>query len=522
MANPKKSPKPTKNFGTKLKATLYANYKILLFMLSFFTLNLIFLAIAFVRYNVNPSEPFFIILTLLVLLINALLCWFIFLAKKRSWPIEKIFLIIGSTLGILYLFIIPIGRAPDEPTHYWKVYSIAQGNLLNETQDNIKGNYLPENIITTSNNFTDDAYEEIAQHLSEPVSKNQVFIKTLGSNPIDYTPHIIGITIGRILDLPAIIILYLGRLFGLASCIIIIYFCLRFIPILKKSLFFIACLPLSMQTFIAISYDGLIFCSAIALISFVLYSIHNTNLKLSIKHFLFLTLICMTLIAVKPVYFPLCFTLYFIPTQHFKDKKRKIVSITTILLASLALFFLWSSLSTVTEPGNGADTGGQISFILSNPIKYIVILVRNIFDMPFLYLARLGALEWLDTSTNQFYIIATLIFFIILCVKEHFTTSTIKLSKAFRWTIFLTSVATVVLTYTALYIQWTSVGSFDIEGVQTRYLLPVLIVIPLLCTPISYRRSTPSIKQFLPASYIYSFAIFLNINAITVLMCAHV
>ena len=208
-------------------------------MLFFVILNLAFLSIAFVKYNASLSNPIFVILVSIILIINVAMYWFIFFAKNHSWPIEKVFLVIGSTLGLIYLFIIPIGRAPDEPTHFWKVYSIAQGNLLNETQNELKGNYLPENIVSTSNNYTDDAYEEIAQHLDEPISNNQVFIKTLGSNPIDYTPQIIGMVIGRILNLPAIVILYLGRLFGLVSCITIIYFCLKHIPILKKSLFFI-------------------------------------------------------------------------------------------------------------------------------------------------------------------------------------------------------------------------------------------------------------------------------------------
>ena len=487
-------------------------------MSSFFILNLAFLAMAFTKYNASLSDPVFVILISLVLLINAILCWFILYTNNHSWPIEKIFLVVGSTLGIIYLFLMPIGRAPDEPAHYWKVYSIAQGNPLNETQNDIKGNYLPENLIATSNNFTYNAYEEIAQHLNESVSEDQIFIKTLGSNPIDYVPQIIGIFLGRFLHLPMIVILYLGRLFGLISCLTIIYYCLKYIPILKTSLFFISCLPLTMQTFISISYDGLIFCSAIALISFILYSIHNKQFKFKAIHYLAATLICTTLIAVKPVYFPLCLTIYFIPIQHFKNKKSKIISLSAVLLLSLALFFLWSLLSTVTEPGNGADTGGQISFILSNPIKYLVILIRNILDTPFLYLARLGALEWLDTHTNQFYIIATLVF---LCIKEHFSTSAITISKAFRWTIAVASIATTVLIFTALYIQWTTVGSLEIEGVQTRYLLPFLIVIPLLCIPSTPHRATLSTKQFLPILYTYSFIIFLNINAITVLLCAH-
>lgn len=519
MTNLKKSPKPTTNFGDRLKAFIVNNKKILFFTSLFFILNVIFLATICAKNEIALFSKTSILIFVLTTITTIGLCALIFQAKKRNWPIEKIFLIVGSILGIIYLFAIPIGRTPDEPTHIWRVYSIAEGKIFTENQNGVNGNFLPKNVTELGNEYTKGAYKSLSEKISEPVSDEEIFWKTIGSNPIDYSPQIVGIFTGKILNLPMIITLYLGRLFGLVACIAISFFCLKYIPILKKSLFFILCLPLTIQSFVSISYDGIIFCSAIALITFVLYFIYSQKTNFKISHFLTLSLISAALVAVKPVYLPLCFLLFFIPNRCFKNKKQKILYIAAIFIIAAAIFMLWSLFSVVTEPGNGADTGGQISFIISNPLKYFGILVHNIIDMPILYLQRLSSLEWLDVPTNEFYTIATLAFFILMCAQERFSDYKIKFSKAFRYAVLITGIATVVLIFTALFIQWSQVGAYVIEGVQTRYLLPIFILVPLLCTPFVPQRSA---KKILPFIYLYIFIIFLNLNAITAILCAHI
>lgn len=522
MVNQKKSQKPTINSGTKLKTFIKNDSRILLFTLFLFILNLIFLGIACAKNEIAFSSKSFFIVLIATVIINIILCVFIFFAKKKSWPLEKTFLIIGLVLGIMYLLIIPMGRAPDEPTHFWRVYNIAEGKILTTKQDNVNGNYLPQNIAGFGNNYDKNAYRILSEKLTEPISDEQVFQKTIGANPIDYLPQVVGISVGKILHLPMLITLYLGRLFGLIACIAIIYFCLKYIPILKKSLFFISCLPLTMQSFVSISYDGMIFCAAIALITFVLYFIYHPH-KFKAIHYLALILISVILVAVKPVYFPICLLYFFIPTECFKNKKWKIFSIIAILFATVGLFLLWSLVSVITEPGNGADTGGQISFILSNPIKYIAILIRNSIDKPFLYIAGFGSLEWLDIHTNDFYIITTIIMFVLLCVEERFTFSfKDKLPKNMRWVTAILASATVFAIFSALYIQWSQVGSPDMEGIQTRYFLPVMVIIPLLCIPTISHSTDSHEKELLPYLYLCTFVIFLNLNALTTLLCAHI
>lgn len=507
---------------SKLLIFIKQNYKIFLFILLFSFLNCIFLMATY-NGNISLTSKRFVFILFFLFITTLSLCFLILFLKYKNWKIENIFLIIGSILGILYLFIIPIGRAPDEPVHIYKTYSIAQGNLINENQNGKNGNYLPKNIFNISPSKYDqnNAYFNIINDLNVTASEEQYFGEILNGNPIDYFPQTIGMFIGITLNLPILITIFLGRLCGLIFCIVVTYFCLKFIPILKKSLFFISCLPLTMQTFISISYDGVIFCSAIILITFALYCIYNKSFKIKKRHQLLLAVTSILLIAAKPVYFPIYFLLFFIPSSCFKNKKHKILFLILSIILSILVFLFWSCFSNVAQPGNGADTSGQISFITSNPLEYIAILCQNILNMPIRYLERFSTLEWYSVSTSELYLICTLIFFVFLCINEFLSTNTV-FSKSFRLATIACFFLSLILIFTALYIQWTPVGTTIIEGVQSRYFLPILILIPLICLPPNRKKIPKEILAPISDISIYCFLIFVNINMLSNILCVHI
>lgn len=509
-----------KNFGAKLKDFIKTNYKLLFFIFALIFINSALYLVICAQNGLPVFSKRSIFIIAIMAIISIAMCVFVFWSRQKKWPIERIFLVVGSVLGLMYLFAIPIGRVPDEQTHIWRVYSISQGGILTETEQDITGNYLPENIANLSNNYTKGGYSAIANRISEPISENQVFWKTIGANPIEYTPQVVGMFAGRVLHLPMIITLYLARLCGLATCIAIIYFCLKFIPILKKPLFLLACLPMTMQLFAGITYDGIIFCSAIAIITLVLRFIYTPKIKFKFSHFLLILLSCIVLTAVKPVYFPICLLLFFIPTACFKNKKQKIFYILSILLITVGLFLLWSSISTVMEAQNGANSSEQIHYILTHPVRYASVLVDNSLNMPGMYLDKLGQLEWLDIPTSGFYLFGIFTVFLALCFEERLNPSK-NSSHLYRWFTLGITIATVALVFTALYIQHTPTGQSVILGVQTRYLLPIFITIPMLCIPLGHSSSTRR-KTLVPQAYLYTFIILLNAAALAYVICAHI
>ncbi|MBR3172501.1 DUF2142 domain-containing protein [Candidatus Saccharibacteria bacterium] len=167
--------------------------------------------------------------------------------------------------------------------------------------------------------------------------------------PLNYIPQILSIWIGKILHIPLVPMLYLGRLLNIIFCIFILYFCIKYIPIMKKIVFLIALFPMSMQLFTSVSADGSIICSGIALVSFVLYARKTMKRKINVKDISLLLLLCLMLAVSKPIYAFLCSIIFWIPKARFKSSKNKLLIISLIGIVTLSCILLKLFLSSTSE-----------------------------------------------------------------------------------------------------------------------------------------------------------------------------
>lgn len=69
-----------------------------------------------------------------------------------------------------------------------------------------------------------------------------------------------------------------------------------------------------------------------------------------------------------------------------------------------------------------------------------------------------------------------------------------------------------------MFIQWTEPGLSTIDGVQGRYFLPIILLIPLFCLP----TKKPKKKQIVKSNYLYIFATLANVYAIMMIFCTHI
>ena len=75
----------------------------------------------------------------------------------------------------------------------------------------------------------------------------------------------------------------------------------------------------------------------------------------------------------------------------------------------------------------------------------------------------------------------------------------------------------VLLIYTSLYVAWTSLKSPVILGVQSRYFLPVILL-----TVITFDNKTIIFNKKIKEKYIYSFMLFMNLNALSCLIFMYI
>ena len=516
--SPKKSPKPIKNFGDKLLKLIKQNRNSILLAATLIILNALMIA-----FRIGDTEPslsikrilfivvFFIIITFLII-------YFLFVAKTKKWKIEKLFLALGLTLGTFYSLLIPIGGIPDEAPHFWRAYEVSELKIITESDaEGNTGMYIPDNlrsVINTDYSNQENDYSLTIAHLPDQASDNYILDSTPAESysPLNYIPQAIGIWVGKILQLPLIPTMYLSRLFNMVFCITIIAFCIKHIPTMKKTIFLVGLFPMTMQQFSSVSADGSIICAGISLITFVLYSRKIMKRTINFKDISLLIMICLILVLSKPVYAFLCLLLFWIPTSKFKSKKHKIA----IILLIGTIVFLLTLLRLFLSPVGDArfDSAAQINFISSNPIMFLSILFRNAFLAPEQYInSTIGKnLEWFSVELYTPYIITFFLFFAFLCAEHEISIS--RSLRIFTFCIFFTIVS---LVFTTMFIQWTPPKSVVIEGVQGRYFLPIILLIPIYCLPSKKPKPQLLVKQ----NYLYVFTALANVYAVISILCSH-
>ena len=509
-----------KNSGaSKIKLFFKSNYKFIFLAIGLALLNIFFLCRNFSSNSLGFGKTFIFVLIISIIL-EVVLCTIIYIAKRHSWRIEKIFLILGLTIGVFYVLALPVGRAPDGESHFFRVYEITTGHIISDTADDgiTHGSLQPSNIeIVRDFKENNVKYTEIANHLlTQANDSEQNFIRTSASNynPITYSPHVVGMSIGKALHLPFLISAYIAKFFNLIACILILYFSIKYIPLLKEFIFFIAFLPITMQAMTSFSADGFITVTAIALVSFVLYSIYTMNNTFTKKHYLIMLGLCLVLSLSKIVYAFLCFLLFAIPKERFKTQKSKLITIFVIgsicFCTLIVWLFLSSSLNESIDPSNK-------NLLFSNPLKYFGIFLNSLSTNFNLYLngALGGYLEWFNVVLSPLYLFPSLVIFIILCRKAYETCST---TKAIRILSICISSIIFLSTFVAMFTQWTKPGETVIDGVQGRYFLPIILLIPLSLIPV---KKHPSAKTFNQNYLLYEFFLFESVYAITSVICSH-
>lgn len=527
---------------TKTKATIKQNIRPIILFLGLTLLNLFFLYWDYSSRSL-PFNQTFVFIVLISFLIEFFSCFIIFKAKQKKWAMEKIFLILGLIVGIIYVFILPVGRAPDEESHFFRAYELSQGHFVSDVTAEGSIGSMESSDIEIIRQFKENnvTYSELLGYSNlYPDDENQSFVTTsaYSYNIFSYLPQVVGIWIGRILHLPLIATLYLAKLFNLLACLAILYYSIKYLPFLKDIAFMLVFLPITMQAMASFSPDGLVIVTATALISFILFSNYSLDKLFSKKHYALMFIICLFLSMSKIAYAPLCLLLFAIPKERFGNVKKKYISVITMGAIIFAILLLWLILAPSVQ--SVSDSSAQVSTILSNPFRYLAIVLHSLSANANLYLSGFfgGYLEWFNVTLSPLYIFTTFTIFIILCRSTY---CKYTITKIFKIISIIVSLTLVMITFTTMFIQWTKVGETVIDGVQGRYFLPIMLLIPIWFLPTAKNPQTNSTtkaksttssankklqKRPLPALsqnyYLYAFLVFESVYAISSIACTHI
>lgn len=470
----------------------------------------------------------FIITSILSIVLTIFLLAIIKYSKIKNRSFEKKFILCFFSLGLVYLFSFPIGALPDEVNHFMRAYEISKGHLVSDKYIREDGTTFGATDITDEiENVMVKSIHNYQQTFDNLKIKNNKKGKT---KPYDltnismysficYMPQAIGISLSRILNLPIVCWGYLARICNFIIFSMLLYYSLKHLPFKKISLVFIALLPITIQLGISLSADSLTIATSFALLATVLNIKYTQKERLSKRQILWLGFLSIVMSLCKIVYLPICLLICIIPTDKFKNRKQKWLVITSILLLVVLANLIWLAIASdflLTIEGR-TNPDLQLELILKNPFRYMGVILNTISLYLNKYIVELlgHSLGRFDITLSDIYIFINLIILIILVLCDN---KNIKIDRSMRILSLFIFLSITLLTFTSLYLDWTEVYSFTIEGVQGRYFIPIILYLLISLSSNSFNMK---IKEENKYNYLLLFMIFENIYAIMRIMCTY-
>ena len=444
-----------------------------------------------IEFSIGQTLIIFAIISFVYLLVRL----YKFLDKKA---IKKEFVFLGLSLliGIILIFInVPQVRY-DEHAHFWRAYEISKGNFISRTT-----NTLPNSVIGLferedgsypNKEFNYNTVKDKIREKLNPEDERTFPVGATGSlTPISYIPQVIGITIGRILELSPIIILWLGRLTNLLAYIALVFIAIKLMPSekWKTIIMMIALFPMSKNLSATVSPDTVIIGFTLLTISYAMHLKFNAD-KIDLKQISLFGLLCMIPTVCKIVYFPLCLLVLLIPKEKFENNTKKTLS---YILTGLIVFVPYLILNIIVNLGDYAiairtNMMEQCLFTASDIVRDFGIAINTMYSEFSLYLFEMIG-GWNTIELVSIVILVMLLLEIFLNYEE---SEKYKFSKKDKIICSIICIIEILGVVAAMYLGWTQAKQTVVEGVQGRYFLPI---IPLICIILSKNKIGYEIKN---------------------------
>ena len=414
-------------------------------------------------------------------IILAILCAITFLFAlyfyhKKDIKPEKAFLIVVPLFCILLSIAMPMSKGHDETIHGLRIYEYAEGKIIS----NGEKAYLEEGVVNALDNKP--TYESIFNY-GKTYDKNTEIIETgyriSSYSPITYLPQVVGIIIGRTITNNSIIHVYLARLANIVTCVVMLYFAIKFIPFGKNMMFLLCLIPISIEGFSTLSADGIAISAAFLWVAYILKLREEKDKKITKKEIIGLILLGILVAISKTIYIVLLPLLLLIPKEKFTTKKRKVLFIITTFLIGTIIDLAWYKFGIQKQSISETTEVNSIMYILLDPINYIVKIVYTIITNLGKYLEEIfgGKLEWNEAVTIPMF---PIILFTLGIISSKLGKEKIKFKLWEKIIILLIIISCIGLVFTGMYIFWSDKSISTIQGIQGRYFAPIIPLVFLL------------------------------------------
>ncbi len=153
-----------------------------------------------------------------------------------------------------------------------------------------------------------------------------------------------------------------------------------------------------------------------------------------------------------------------------------------LVVASVALSLAWHIYVATHLPAIWPyDPASQISNLMNNPLGVVPIAIETLTAFGRLYVHQaVGILGWLDAPVPVWFVACACVALILTFISAGVSYDEKRRAHSvFVSALIASALISAALVFGSMYVVWTPAGSTVVDGVQGRYFLPVLAVLPV-------------------------------------------
>jgi uncharacterized membrane protein len=409
----------------------------------------------------------------------------------RSWRsrirVEHVYLVVALVWGLLLVLVTPPLQTFDELAHYYRAWSVAEGQLVVPSSGTIR---LPVGADDLTKRFP---YAPIAMgkqkvdlrtvwaELDSPLGSRSVESSSFAASygPVGYLPQAVGITVIRLFGGSPLVAMYLARVCNLLAAVLLTYFGLRFLPFARMAVCFVALLPMTMMEMASLSPDALLLGSCVFFSGLVIAC--TSKASLSRRDIGLLGFGAVVLLNAKPGYAVLSLLLLLLVPRQFTSRVAYSATVIGSIIASglLALVFMILAsnqahvLVLMLGPDNHVNGMAQLRHVMTHPFSFARAIGATINQLGVFYLRQsVAAYAWGQLNIGDAVaLVAAVGVAAVVAARER-----VDFPSWRRALVLAVAFLTAVGVSLGLYMGSTAVAAPAILGLQGRYFTPSVVL----------------------------------------------
>lgn len=303
-----------------------------------------------------------------------------------------------------------------------------------------------------------------------------------------YVPYAAGMGLGVALGLGEGWVLRLGLMAGAAVYAVLAALAVKHAPRMKLTFLAASALPSCVMIAANVSYDSTVIGCCLLGTALVMEELSRPDRLLSPNRAVTMTALLSLGTLPKPAYSLALLLMMLLPRTKFATRRRQaifrgfVVLVLALCLASM-LLGMYDDILPGDERMDNTDSAGQLRYIITQPGAFLAMLGRYLAtEFPLLF-AFAGA-TW--NALGEYHglsvaLMAVLALLCPLCTLEEKGPS--PLTRSRRITLAALSLLPLLGLTLTQYIVSSAVGMATVDGMQPRYVLPVLVPLLLAISP---------------------------------------